>query len=126
VNAARRPEVGLALTPRQLALQAIELALSKKAEDVLLLDLRAITNIADFFVICTASSDTQMGAVADAIVEGLAEVKHKVWHAEGYEVRRWVLLDYVHVVVHILLPETRRYYALEKLWGDAPMESFGD
>ncbi len=116
----------MALTPRQLALRAIELALSKKAEDVVLLDLHSITNIADFFVICSANSDTQMRAIADAIVEGLAAAKHKVWHAEGYEVRRWILLDYVHVVVHVLLPETRRYYALEKLWGDAPMESFGD
>jgi ribosome-associated protein len=116
----------VALTPRQLALRAVELALSKKAEDVVLLDLRQVTNIADFFVICTASSDTQMRAVGDAIMDGLAAAKHKVWHAEGYEVRRWVLLDYVHVVVHILLPETRQYYALEKLWGDAPTESFGD
>jgi ribosome-associated protein len=116
----------LALTPRQLALRAVELALGKKAEDVVLLDLRSVTNIADYFVICTAASDPQMRAIADAIVDGLAAVKHKVWHAEGYEVRRWVLLDYVHVVIHVFLPETRRYYALERLWGDAPQETFRD
>ena len=120
------PEVALALSPRQLALRAVELAQSKKAEDITLMDLREVTNFTDWFVLCTAHSDSQMKAIADAIVEGLAEAKHKVWHAEGYEVRSWILLDYVQVVVHIFLPETRSYYALEKLWGDAPMETFGD
>jgi len=116
----------LALSPRQLALRAVELAVGKKAEDVVLIDLRRVTNIADYFVICTARSDVQVGAVADGIVEGLAAAKHKVWHAEGYQVRSWILLDYVEVVVHIFLPEARDYYALERLWGDAPVESFGE
>jgi ribosome-associated protein len=116
----------LALSPRQLALRAVELAVGKKAENVILIDLRRVTNIADYFVICTARSDVQVGAVADAVVEGLTAAKHKVWHAEGYQVRSWILLDYVEVVVHIFLPEARDYYALERLWGDAPVESFGD
>jgi ribosome-associated protein len=112
--------------PRQLALQAAELAVAKKAEDVVLMDLRQVTNIADWFVLCTARSDAQMRAVADSITEGLAALKHKVWHAEGYEVRSWILLDYVQVVVHIFLPEIRAYYGLERLWGDAPLESVRD
>jgi len=116
----------LSLSARQLALRAAELALSKKAEDIVLMDLREVTNFVDFFVLCTARSDPQMRAVADAIQDGLAEAKHKVWHAEGYEVRSWILLDYVQVVVHVFLPETRSYYALEKLWGDAPIETIGD
>jgi len=116
----------LALSPRQLAMRAIELAVGKKAENVLLIDLRRVTNIADYFVICTARSDVQVQAVADAIVEGLTAAKHKVWHSEGYQVRSWILLDYVDVVVHVFLPEARDYYALERLWGDAPVESFGD
>jgi ribosome-associated protein len=120
------PEVSLAQSARQLALRAIELAQSKKAEDITLMDLREVTNFADYFVLCTAHSDAQMKAVADAIQDGLAEEKHKVWHAEGYEVRSWILLDYVQVVVHVFLPETRSYYALERLWGDAPTETFGD
>ena len=114
------------VSSRQLALRIVELAQSKKAEDITLMDLREVTNFADFFVLCTAHSDSQMRAIADAILEGMSAAKHKVWHAEGYEVRSWILLDYVQVVVHIFLPETRSYYALEKLWGDAPMESFGD
>jgi ribosome-associated protein len=116
----------LALTPRQLALRAVELAQSKKAEDIVLVDLRKVTNFAEFFVICTARSDTQVHAVAGAVTDGLAAIKHKVWHSEGFEGRSWVLLDYVDIVVHVFLPETRHYYSLERLWGDAPQESFPD
>lgn len=114
------------MSSRQLALRAADLALSKKAEDIVLMDLREVTNFADYFVLCTARSDPQMRAVADAVVDGLASAKCKVWHAEGYETRSWILLDYVQVVVHVFLPETRLYYALEKLWGDAPTEVVGD
>ena len=116
----------MALTPRQLAVRAAELAHSKKAEDIVLIDLRTVTNFADYFVVCTAGSDAQMRAVADAIVDGLAAAKHKVWPSEGYGQQSWVLLDYVDVVVHIFLPETRQYYALDRLWGDAPMETFAE
>ena len=115
----------MALTPRQLAQKAAELAASKKAEDILLMDLRRVAHFTDYFVLCTATSDVQMRAVADAIVEGLEKNQHRVWHSEGYEARRWILLDYVHVVVHVFLPEVRAYYALEKLWGDAPIEAYG-
>lgn len=116
----------MTLTPRQLALQAARLALAKKAEDVVLIDLRKVTNFADYFVVCTALSDTQLRAVADSVVEGLEALKHKVWHSEGYAERSWILLDYVEIVVHLFLPETRQYYALEKLWGDAPTETVSD
>jgi len=119
-------KVGLALDPHQLALRAVELAQSKQAEDVVLMDLRAVTNIAAYFVVCTAHSDPQLRAVADAVIEGLAAQKQKVWHAEGYGQNSWVLLDYVDVVVHVFLPDTRQYYTLERLWGDAPIERFPD
>jgi ribosome-associated protein len=113
----------LALNPRQLALQAAALAASKKADDIVLMDLRRVTNFADYFVLCTAASDVQMRAVADAVLDGLAKLQQRVWHSEGYGSRSWILLDYVAIVVHIFLPETRAYYALEKLWGDAPVET---
>jgi ribosome-associated protein len=115
----------LPLTPRQLAEKAAELADTKKAEDIVLMDLRDVTNFADYFVLCTATSDVQLRAVADTVRDGLEKIEHKVWHSEGYEARSWVLLDYVDVVVHVFLPETRAYYALEKLWGDAPVEAYG-
>lgn len=116
----------MALDSRTLALRAVELAQSKKAEDVVLMDLRRVTNITEFFVVCTARSDAQLRAVADGITEGLAAQKHKVWHAEGYGQNSWVLLDYVDFVVHVFLPDTREYYALERLWGDAPVQRFPD
>lgn len=116
----------MALESRTLALRAVELAQSKKAENVILLDLRKVTNIAEFFVVCTARSDSQLRAVADAVTDGLRAQKHKVWHTEGYGENSWVLLDYGDFVVHVFLPETREYYALERLWGDAPSQRFPD
>ena len=116
----------MALNPRQLASKAAALAAGKKAEDIVIMDLRRVTNFADYFVLCTASSDVQLRAVSDAIVDGLEKLQHEVWHSEGYETRSWILLDYVHIVVHVFLPETRAYYALEKLWGDAPIEAYQD
>jgi ribosome-associated protein len=98
--------------------------LSKKAEDVLLLDLRKITTMADFFIICTGRSDVQVKAIADEVIEGARREKIKIYHAEGLETRTWVLLDFVDVVVHIFQPRVRDYYQLERLWGDAEAEEF--
>ena len=114
----------MALHSRQLALRAAELAASKKAEDIVIMDLRRVTNFADHFVLCTATSDVQLRAVADAVVDGLAKLQHEVWHSEGYDTRSWILLDYVDIVVHVFLPGPRAYYALEKLWGDAPIDPY--
>ncbi|MCH8010844.1 MAG: ribosome silencing factor [Candidatus Marinimicrobia bacterium] len=99
----------------------VELAASKKAEEITLLDLHKLTSITDFFIICTGNSDVQVKAISDAIVEGMkSEVKP--WHIEGRENLRWVLLDFVDVVVHIFHREARDFYQLERLWADAPME----
>jgi ribosome-associated protein len=114
----------VSLSPHELAHRAAELAATKKGEDIVVMDMTGVTNIADYFVICTARSPTQLRAVADAVVDGLERIDHRVWHAEGYDVQSWILLDYVHVVVHVFLPESRDYYALERLWGDAPTEEF--
>jgi len=116
------PEV--ALTSHELALKAAQLADSKKAQDIVLMKLSEVTDFVDFFVVCTAQSQTQIHAVVEAILEGLEKHDLKVWSAEGRETRSWVLLDYVDVVVHVFLPDTRQFYALEKLWGDAPVEAF--
>ena len=107
------------LTPRQAAKNAAELALSKKAQDVLILDLRNISAVADFFVICSGTSDVQVKAIAEAVEEGLKEKGVTSWHTEGYAARRWVLLDFVDVVVHVFHAKAREYYMLERLWGDA-------
>lgn len=103
-----------------------ELTLSKKAEDVKILDLRKLTTISDFFVICTAYSDTQVKAIADTVIEGAKKMDERVWHKEGMEQKSWVLLDFVDVVVHIFLKDTRKFYSLEKLWADAAVTEVSD
>ena len=83
------------------------------------MDLRKLTDMADFFIVCSADSDVQVKAIADAIMEGTESDGASVWHHEGLSQQQWVLLDYVDVVVHIFRKELRRFYGLEKLWGDA-------
>ncbi len=103
-----------------------DLALSKKAENVVSLDLRGLTTTCDFFVICEGTSSTHVKAIADGIVDGMKESDERPWHVEGYEALRWVLVDYVNVVVHVFDAETREYYQLERLWGDAQIEEYKD
>ncbi len=110
----------------KLAFALAEFALSKKADDIKVLDLRKLTTIADFFVICTAHSEPQVKAVADAILEGAKKDGQQVWHKEGTNMRSWVLLDFVDVVVHVFLRDTRSFYSLEKLWGDAEVTEVSD
>ncbi len=95
-------------------------ALAKKAESLLVLDLQGISGIADYFVICCGNSTTQVRAVADAVEANLKAEGLRVYHREGLPESGWMLLDYGDVVVHVFLPETRQFYALERLWGDAP------
>ncbi len=111
---------------KKLAEIIAQLSLEKKAEDVLILDLREITTITDYFIICTGQTDVQVKAISDNIIDKLADQNIKVWHKEGYESLNWVLLDLVDVVVHIFLPEIREFYALEKLWGDAEITRIED
>ncbi len=98
--------------------------LSKKAQDVVLMDIRKITNIADYFIICHGDSDTHVKALVDAVVEGMEKIGEKVWHEEGLGYLHWVLLDYVDIVVHIFQKPERDFYGLERLWADAEVESF--
>jgi ribosome-associated protein len=110
------------LTPKNIARAVGRLALDKNGLDIKILDLRKFSDVADYFVICSGSVDIHVKAIADNIVDKLKEKGVKVWHKEGYQALNWVLLDYISVVVHIFRPETRGRYALEKLWGDAPVE----
>ena len=111
---------------QKLAHTLAELTLSKKAEEVKILDLRKLTPISDFFVICTAYSDTQVKAIADTVMDGAKKMGEHVWHKEGMTLKSWVLLDYVDVVVHIFMKDTRRFYGLEKLWADAVITDVKD
>jgi len=103
-----------------------QLALSKKAEDIRILDVRKFTNVTDFFVICHGDVDLQVKAIQETIDDGMRDIGVKVWHKEGYQYNRWVVLDYVDVVVHVFLKEMRDFYNLERLWGDADIETIED
>ena len=109
-----------------LAQAAARLTLDKRAEDVVILDLRELDGVSDFFVLATGHSEVQVRAIADAVEEGLSPRGVKPWHTEGYEARRWILLDYVDVVVHVFHAKAREYYLLDKLWGDARREIVTD
>jgi ribosome-associated protein len=106
------------LTAPTLARKIAELTLSKKAHDVAIMDLRTLTSMTDYFVVCSADSDVQVRAIADAVEEGLEKKGAFSWHRESGSAN-WVLLDYVDVVLHVFHKNTRPFYNLEKLWGDA-------
>ena len=95
-------------------------ALGKKAESLLVLDVQTVSTIADYFVICSGNSSTQLRSIANAVEESLETEGARVLHREGMPESGWLLLDYGDVVVHVFLPDTRDFYALERLWGDAP------
>jgi ribosome-associated protein len=104
----------------------VTFALEKKASAVTLMDVRKITTVADFFIICSGASDTQVKAIADSVIEESKGYGLTVHHVEGYESLRWVLIDMSEIVVHVFKPEVRSYYQLERLWGDAPTEVMDD
>ena len=107
-------------TARPRAVDIAQAGLDKKAEDVLVLDVRGLTSYADYFVLMTADSDRQAGAIADAVDEKLKEQGATKVGVEGYESGRWILVDYGDVVAHVFSREARGFYDLEGLWADAP------
>jgi len=109
-------------TPQRLPKEvtdAVAAAEDKKAVDVALLDLRKAAGFADYFLICSGTNPRQIRAIADGIVEALARAGSKPAHVEGYDRSEWILLDYFDFIVHIFAPETRLFYGLERLWGNA-------
>ena len=110
------------LDTKSLAYKIADLALDKKAKQIAVMDLNGSTAIADYFVLMSGDSDTQIKAIADHIIKELRGQDIRVYHKEGYDSLRWVLLDYVDVVVHVFKPETREFYGLERLWGDAKID----
>ncbi len=103
-----------------------EAIFEKKGLDVKLLDLRGITTIADYFVICSGESDMQVKAIADNIDKKLSEEGVKIWKQEGFKALTWVLLDLSDIVIHVFRNESRQFYNLERLWGDAPVKELID
>ena len=94
-------------------------AVAKKARTPIALDLRELHGVCDYFFICSGTSEVQVKAIAEHVEEQLKARGARPWHVEGLEGRRWVLLDYVEIVVHVFHEKTREYYMLDRLWGDA-------
>jgi ribosome-associated protein len=99
--------------------KAVQAALDKKATDVLVLDLRQTPAFTDYFVLCSGQNPRQVKAIADAVEETLRAAKVRPAHIEGYDRAEWVLMDFFNFIVHIFVPQTREFYSLERLWGNA-------
>ena len=99
-------------------------ACDKKARDIVTMDMRGLMFSTDYFVICSANTATQVRAIADNIEEELGKAEISCGHKEGYREAEWVLLDYGDVVAHVFRQESREYYALERLWGDAKLTPY--
>jgi ribosome-associated protein len=106
-------------TVAALAQRAASLCLDNKANDVLVLNLQGLSNLTDYFIIASGTSDTHVRSVAEHVMEELKKEGTRVHHVEGLQQGRWVLLDYVDFVVHVFHPALRSFYQLERLWGDA-------
>jgi ribosome-associated protein len=115
-----------ALDSTALAERIAGLAADKKAEDVRVVDLRGLVSYTDYFVICSGNTERQTKAIHDAVYQTLKDEERLLpRRAEGEREARWILLDYLDCVVHILTPEAREYYRLEQLWGEAPARQVG-
>ncbi len=109
---------------KALAVAAAQIAHDDHCEDVIILDLRGVSPVTDYFVIATGTSGRQLRSVADDIMQHGKSIGQKAWHAEGLDTGQWILLDFVDVVVHLFDPERRSYYDLELLWGEVPRVSW--
>ena len=103
-----------------------QLMIDKKALDITLIDLKKITTLTDYFIICTSESDPQTRAIFNHIKDELTKDSIKPWKTEGYEHLQWVVMDYINFVIHIFNKETREYYDFERLWGDAKIIKIDD
>lgn len=104
---------------KELVYYIAELILQKKGTDIKIINLEGKTTLTDYFILCSASSTMQVKAIADHVLKETKKAGERAWRDEGYSGLTWVLIDYVDVVVHIFMEETRKFYNLEGLWGDA-------
>jgi ribosome-associated protein len=99
--------------------RAVKAALDKKASNVVVLDLRHTPAFTDYFILCSGQNQRQVKAIADAVEDALRAGRVKPAHVEGYDRAEWVLMDFFTFIVHVFTPQTREFYSLERLWGDA-------
>ncbi len=103
-----------------------ELMLEKKALDITIIDVRKITTLTDFFVLCTSESQPQTRAITDHIHQEMKKEEMKAWHIEGYQQLEWVLVDFVNIVAHVFSKDAREYYEFERLWADGKITRIKD
>ena len=106
--------------------RVVRAALEKKASDVVVLDLRSTPAFTDHFVLCSGQNPRQVKAIADAIEEAMRAAKIRPSHIEGYDRAEWILMDFFSFIVHVFSPQTREFYSLERLWGDAERIEISD
>ena len=111
---------------QQIASQIADLMVDKKALDIQILDVRGLTTLTDFFIICTSESQPQSRAICNHIEDEMLKEGIKPWHKEGFEKLNWVLVDFVNIVAQIFSRESREYYDFERLWGDAKITKVND
>jgi ribosome-associated protein len=114
------------LESHELAKRIARLAWEKKGTDLVIMDLRQLTSITDYFVLCSVDSENQARAIMDHLAEQLRSESVRPWHVEGTSGSKWLLLDFVEVVVHLFRPDARTFYGLERLWGDAEIQEITD
>ena len=101
-----------------------EAASDKKALDIVIMNMHDLTTTTDYFIVCSATTSTQVRAIADNIEEEMAKAGETFLHKEGYRNAEWILLDFGNCIVHVFTEEARRFYGLEDLWGEAPTEHY--
>ena len=111
------------ISDQPLLKQILGLAIDKKAGRIVIFDVRGLSSLTDFFIVCHGTSEAQVKAIVDNIRKG---TENKPRHLEGYENQNWILLDYFDVVVHVFKKDERDYYELERLWADAPIKEIND
>lgn len=107
------------MQPKRLATLIRDLALDKKAEDIVILDIAKLSSMANYFVITHGNSDPHVRAIGEYVLEELKHKKIRPLHAEGFQEGKWILLDYGAVILHVFYHQTREFYGLERLWGNA-------
>ncbi len=112
--------------PNLLAHHCADLMVAKKAQNIVILDVRGLTDVTDYLVVGSADNDTHLKAIGDGILDGLSKEGVKPYRTEGWQGLQWVILDFVEVVVHLFYREARDFYKLERLWADAPVENIHD
>ena len=111
---------------RQAAVAAARAAAAKQAEHITILDVHGLIVITDYFMICSGATERQVRTIVEGVEKALRDLGRKPVRREGESERRWVLLDYVDLVVHVFTEQEREYYDLERLWGDAPRSAWED